>query len=65
MATSYIEFQNLTVEETFDLFHFNKIIAVFDETYNGVLRSGDLLAQHIVVIVASVCLYPLKFAIFG
>ena len=33
--------------------------------YNGVLHVGDLLAQHMVSIVAYVCLYPLKFAIFG
>ena len=65
MAASYIACQNLTVEETCDLFHFNKIIAIFAEKSNVVLHAGDLLAQHPVVISASVCLYPLKFAIFG
>ena len=33
--------------------------------YNGVIHAGDLLAQHPVVISASVCLYPLKISIFG
>ena len=40
-------------------------IAIFSETYNGVLHAGDLLAQHLVLIGDSVCLYPLKFAISG
>ena len=65
MAASYLEWQNITVEETCDLFHFNKIIAVLAEIYNGVLHAGDLLAHHMLVIGASVCLYPLKSAIFG
>ena len=65
MSSSYIACQNLTFEETCDLFHFNKIIAVFAETSNGVLHAGDLLAQYLVLIGASVCLYSLKFAIFG
>ena len=65
MADSYIECQNFAVEETCDFFHFNKIIAIVYETYNGVLHACDLLAQHMVVLGASVCLYPLKFAIFG
>ena len=65
MAASYIECQNITVEETCDLFHFNKIIAIFSEKSNRVLHAGDLLAHHPVVISASVCLYPLKYSIFG
>ena len=65
MAASYIECQNLTVEETCDLFHFNKIIVVFAEKYNGVLRTSNLLSRHLVVIGASVCLYPFKFAMIG
>ena len=65
MAASYIECQNLTVEETCYLFHFNKIIAIFSEKYNGVLHAGDLLAQYMVVIGASVWPYLLKFSIFG
>ena len=64
MAASYIECQNLTVEETCDLFHFNKIIAIFAETSHGVLHAGDLLAQHLVVIGAFVCIYLPNFAIF-
>ena len=56
MAASYIECQNLTVEETCDLFHFKKIIAVFAEIYNGVLRAGDMLAHHLLVIGAYVCI---------
>ena len=64
MAASYIECQNLSVEKTCDLFYFNKIIAVFAYTYNGVIHAGDLLAQNLVVIGASVLLYILKFAIF-
>ena len=44
MADSYIEFQSLTVEETCDLFHFNKSISIFSETYNDILHDGDLLA---------------------
>ena len=40
-------------------------IAIFSGTSNGVLHAGDLLAQHLVVIGDYVCLYPLKFAIFG
>ena len=36
IAASYIACQNLTVEETGDLFYYNKIIAVFAETYNDV-----------------------------
>ena len=43
-AASYIVLQNLTVEETCDLFHFNKIIAIFAEKYNSVLHDDDLLA---------------------
>ena len=65
MDDSYIECQNLTVEETRDLFHFNKIIAFFSETYNGVLHAGVLLAQHLVVKGHSICLCPLKITIFG
>ena len=65
MAASYIECHNLTVDETCDLFHFNKIITIFSETSNDVLHTSDLIAQHLVVICAYVCLYPLKFAIFG
>ena len=65
MAASYFECQNPTVEEACDLFYFNKIITIFTETSNGVLHSGDLLAQHLVAIDASVCLYPLHFEIFG
>ena len=65
MDASYIECQNLTVEETCDLFHFNKIIAILLKIYNGVIHTGDLLAQNPVVISDSVCLYPLKFPIFG
>ena len=65
MAASYIECQNITVEETCDLFHFKKIIAIFAETSNVVLRAGDLLAQHLVVLGASISLHPFKFAIFG
>ena len=64
MAASYIEFQNIKVEETCDLFHFNKIIAIFSEKYSDVLHADDLIALHTVVIIASVCLYPLEFAIF-
>ena len=65
MADSYIECQNLTFEETCDLFHLIKIIAIFAEKYNGVIHAGDLLAQNPVEISASVCLCPLKFSIFG
>ena len=65
MSASYIACQNLTVEETCDLFHVNKIILIFSETSHGVLHAGNLLAQNLVLIGASVCLYPLKFAIFG
>ena len=65
LTASYIEYQNLTVEETCDLFHFNKIMAIFAETSNGVLHAGYLLAHDMVVIGASVCLYILKYAIFG
>ena len=65
MADSYIAFPNITVEETCDLFNFNKKIAIFSETYNGVLHAGDTLAQNLLAIGASICLYPLKFAIFG
>ena len=56
MAASYISCQNITVEENCDLFHFNKIIAIFAEASNGVLHAGDLLAHHMVVIGAYVCL---------
>ena len=45
MAASYIVCQNLTFEETCDLFHFNKITAIFSETSNGVLHAGDMIAQ--------------------
>ena len=65
MAASDIACQNIIVEETYDLFHFNKIIAFFSETYNGVLHFGDKLAHHPLVIVAYICLYLFKFAIFG
>ena len=65
MAASYIEYQNITVKETCDLFHFSKIITVFAGTSNGVLCAGDILAQNPVLISASVCLYHLKFEIFG
>ena len=65
MDASYIKCENLTVEETCDLFHFNKIIAIFYETSNGVLNAGNLLAQYLVLIGASFCLYPLKLSIFG
>ena len=40
-------------------------MAISDETSNGVLHAGDILTQHMVLICASVCLYPFKFAIFG
>ena len=65
MADSFIECQNLIVEENCDLFHFNKIIAIFAEKSNGVLHDVDMLAHHMVVIGAYVCLYPLRFSIFG
>ena len=65
MADSYNECRNITVDKTCDLFHFNKIIAIFAETSNGVLHAGDLIAHHRVVICASVCLYPLNFEILG
>ena len=65
MYNSYVKCQNLTVEETCDLFYLNKIIATFSETSYSVLYAGDLLARYLVVICASVCLYPLKFTIFG
>ena len=65
MAASYIECQNLTVEETCDLFHFNEIIEIFAETSNAVIHAGDLLAQNLVLLGASICLHPLKFVIFG
>ena len=65
IADSYVECQNPTVEEICDLFHFNKIIAIFSVEPNGILHAGDLLAQHLVVIGASVCLYLLKYVIFG
>ena len=65
MADSYIEFQSLTVEETCDLFHLNKIIVIFAETSNDFLHAGFLIAQNLVVISAYICLYPFKFAIFG
>ena len=65
MAVSYIACQNLIVGETCDLFYFNKIITIFAEAYNGVIISGGIRAQHMVVIGASIRLYPLKFAIFG
>ena len=50
MADSYIASQNLTVEETCDLLHSNKIIAVFVNTSNGVLHAGDMISQNLVVI---------------
>ena len=56
---------NITVEETCDLFPFKNIVAILAETSNGVLHADDLLVQHLVLIGASICLYPLKFAIFG
>ena len=65
MAASYIACQNLTVEETYDLFHFNKIIAIFAVTSNGNIHAVDLLSQNLVVIDASICLHPLKYEIFG
>ena len=65
MADSFIECQNLIVEENCDLFHFNKIIAISAEIYNNFLHAGDVLAQHLLVIGDCVCLYPLKFSIFG
>ena len=65
MAASYIACQNIKVEETCDLFYFNKIIVISTETSNGILHDGDILAKHLLVIGASVCIYPFKFAIFG
>ena len=66
MDASYIECKNLTIKETCDLFHFNKIIAFFAGKSNGVIHAGDLLAHNLVVIGASFCLYPFgNFAIFG
>ena len=65
MYASYIACQNITVEETCDLFQFNKTIAIFSETSNGVLHDGGMISQNLVVIGASVCLYSLKFVIFG
>ena len=55
----------LKLRKPFFIFYFNKIITVFAETSNNVLHAGDLLARHLLIIGASVCLYPLKFAIFG
>ena len=63
MAASYIECQHITVEETCDLFHFNKIITFFSEKYTGVIHAGNILSQNLVLIGDSVCLYPLKFSI--
>ena len=65
MDASYIECKNLKVEETCVLFHFKKNNCNFCCKYIGFLHAGDLLAQHLVVIGDSVCLYNLKFAIFG
>ena len=53
-AASYIACKNPTFKETCDLFYFNKIIAIFAETYIGVLHDGDLLEHHMVLIGASV-----------
>ena len=65
MAASYFTCQNLIVDEICDLFYFNRIIAIFSETYNGVIHAGYLLAHDLVVIGASVRLYHFKFEIFG
>ena len=61
----YIACQNLTVEETCDLFQLKKTIAIFAETYNGVLHTGGLISHNLVLIGDYICIYPLKFVIFG
>ena len=48
-----------------DMFYFVKAIGIFSKSTTGVLHAGGLLSQHLLVIGASVGVYPLIFSTYG
>ena len=62
MVAIHHALKKLSTQEAFDLYFFDKVIAIFTDTKKGVYHAGDLLSQHILVIGACVGLYPLPFA---
>ena len=56
---------SLSQSDLKDMFYFIKAIGIFSDSTTGIQHAGGLLSQHLLVIGASVGVFPLMFSFYG
>ena len=65
IAAMHFALLPLSNEQAFDLHYFDKAVAIFSDSTNGVYHAGVLLSQHLLAIGTCVGVFPLPIATLG